>query len=173
MYWPKDAPEQSMGTWFFDKRSRKRKYVALTGKVYTGQEALKIARLDQYSPTHPAQFVRSQLIDLARAYTSDHMLFMQATYGSESLSSLAAWGLPNGIVQEYARHRVTTLFPWQIDCLLIEQGAVFDGSQNLIFSAPTSGGKTLVAEMLMLRRMAQRYARHALNAYCVSLLVLI
>ncbi|RYG69641.1 hypothetical protein EON64_02190 [archaeon] len=158
MYLTKDVPEQSMGTWFFDKRTRKRKYVALSGKVYTGQEALKISRHDKYSPTHPAQFLRSQLIDLARAYTSDHLLFMSSTYGAESLSCLAAWGLPNGVVQEYARHHVTTLFPWQIDCLLAEQGVVFDGTLNLVFSAPTSGGKTLVAEMLMLRRMAQRYA---------------
>ena len=38
-----------------------------------------------------------------------------------------------------------------MDCL--SQPGVLDGSQNLVYSASTSAGKTLVAEILMLNRM--------------------
>eukprot|EP01039_Chlorochromonas_danica_P010932 gene10932-12154_t len=64
-------------------------------------------------------------------------------------------GLPTFLLREYAKHGITTLFPWQVDCLASEGGkAVYQGQKNLIFTAPTSGGKTLLAEILMLKRMA-------------------
>ncbi|KAJ4457579.1 putative DNA polymerase theta [Paratrimastix pyriformis] len=49
------------------------------------------------------------------------------------------------------RQGVTRLYEWQIDCL--RQRGVLQSS-NLVYSAPTGGGKTLVAEIL-LTRMAQ------------------
>jgi replicative superfamily II helicase len=39
-----------------------------------------------------------------------------------------------------------------VDCLLSEGAAPLRGG-NLVYTAPTSGGKTLVAELLMLRRI--------------------
>lgn len=61
---------------------------------------------------------------------------------------LQNWGLPSAVVQKYAEKKITTLFPWQVDCL--QTGKVLVGS-NLIYSAPTSSGKTLVSELLMLK----------------------
>ncbi|KZS21887.1 DNA polymerase theta [Daphnia magna] len=61
---------------------------------------------------------------------------------------LQNWGLPSAVVQKYAEKKITTLFPWQVECL--QTGKVLSGS-NLIYSAPTSSGKTLVSELLMLK----------------------
>jgi replicative superfamily II helicase/DNA polymerase I-like protein with 3'-5' exonuclease and polymerase domains len=56
----------------------------------------------------------------------------------------------------YASEGVAELYPWQIECL--EQGEVLKG-QNLVYSAPTSSGKSLVAEILMLRKILQSKKR--------------
>ncbi|KIZ04600.1 DNA polymerase theta subunit [Monoraphidium neglectum] len=44
------------------------------------------------------------------------------------------------------------LYPWQAECLSLE--GVLAG-RNLVYSAPTSGGKSLVAEALAVRRLLQ------------------
>lgn len=61
---------------------------------------------------------------------------------------LSNWGLPAPVVQKYAEKKITALFPWQVECL--QTGKVLNKG-NLIYSAPTSSGKTLVAELLMLK----------------------
>lgn len=65
---------------------------------------------------------------------------------------LSYWGLPNTIVKKYVEKKITQLFPWQVNCL--ETGNVLKGG-NLIYSAPTSSGKTLVAELLMLKNILE------------------
>jgi len=70
--------------------------------------------------------------------------------------------LPPAVCTEYSKRGIDTLFEWQIDCL--KQPGVLNG-KNLVYVAPTSGGKTLgilyvftnshisVSEILMLRRV--------------------
>lgn len=62
---------------------------------------------------------------------------------------LTYFGLPPVMVQFYAKKGITHLYEWQSRCLL--KDGVLDG-QNVTYSAPTSGGKTLVAEILLIRR---------------------
>uniref|UniRef100_A0A3Q3KVV4 DNA-directed DNA polymerase n=1 Tax=Mastacembelus armatus TaxID=205130 RepID=A0A3Q3KVV4_9TELE len=65
---------------------------------------------------------------------------------------LSSWGLPKPVLERYQKHGVTHMFEWQAQCLTV--GQVLRGG-NLVYSAPTSAGKTLVSELLMLKRVLE------------------
>lgn len=68
--------------------------------------------------------------------------------------SLSEWGLPESILQKYEAKKVTNMFHWQVECLSLE--GVMKNSMNLVYSAPTSAGKTLVAEILAIKTVLER-----------------
>ncbi|XP_008410516.1 DNA polymerase theta isoform X1 [Poecilia reticulata] len=65
---------------------------------------------------------------------------------------LSSWGLPKPVLERYQKHGVTQMFEWQAQCLNVGQ-ALHGG--NLVYSAPTSAGKTLVSELLILKRVLE------------------
>ncbi|CAK9816398.1 DNA polymerase theta [Anthophora quadrimaculata] len=67
---------------------------------------------------------------------------------------LASWGLPPNILQKYIARGVTNMFVWQVECL--SKYKVIEEVRNLVYSAPTSAGKTLVAEILMIKTVLER-----------------
>ncbi|XP_043519915.1 DNA polymerase theta [Frieseomelitta varia] len=67
---------------------------------------------------------------------------------------LASWGLPPNILQKYEARGVITMFDWQVECL--SNYKVMENNCNLVYSAPTSAGKTLVAEILMIKTVLER-----------------
>ena len=79
----------------------------------------------------------------------------KASLRSSTLSQLQLqnWGLPPAVVEKYREKKITNLFPWQVDCL--RTGLVLKGG-NLVYSAPTSSGKTLVSELLMLKTVIEK-----------------
>ena len=66
--------------------------------------------------------------------------------------NLSSWGLPTAVLDKYHSLGIRRLFQWQVDAL--RTGRALTGG-NLIYSAPTSAGKTLVAELLMLKRVLE------------------
>ncbi|CAK1551516.1 unnamed protein product [Leptosia nina] len=73
--------------------------------------------------------------------------------GKSELSN-SFYGLPKiarGLFKTY--RNIETFYDWQEECLNLK--AIKD-RQNLIYALPTSGGKTLVAEVLMLREVLIR-----------------
>ncbi|XP_054668721.1 DNA polymerase theta isoform X2 [Grus americana] len=65
---------------------------------------------------------------------------------------LASWGLPKAVLEKYHSLGIVQMFEWQAECLML--GQVLEG-KNLVYSAPTSAGKTLVAELLILKRVLE------------------
>jgi hypothetical protein len=66
--------------------------------------------------------------------------------------SIASVGLPDATVEYFRKiKRVERLYPWQRACLGLE--GVFDHRSNLVYCAPTSGGKSLVSDTLLIRRL--------------------
>ncbi|KAH8283889.1 hypothetical protein KR054_004622 [Drosophila jambulina] len=72
----------------------------------------------------------------------------------ESLKSIASWNLPHSIQNEYKKKGVTRMFDWQVECL--SKPSVLFEHCNLVYSAPTSAGKTLVSEILLLKTVLER-----------------
>ncbi|XP_068127042.1 DNA polymerase theta [Hyperolius riggenbachi] len=81
-----------------------------------------------------------------------HSVHMAAPEGLADKLLLASWGLPGAVLEKYGRLGVVQMFEWQAECLMM--GQVLSG-RNLVYSAPTSAGKTLVAELLILKRVLE------------------
>ncbi|XP_073323446.1 DNA polymerase theta [Pagrus major] len=77
---------------------------------------------------------------------------LHAPAGQAEKLLLSSWGLPKPVLERYHKHRVSHMFEWQAQCLTV--GQVLQGG-NLVYSAPTSAGKTLVSELLMLKRVLE------------------
>lgn len=60
------APTKGLGQWSFDLRTKKRKYMSLGGRVFTGNDAMRQFREDQASEDHPAKSARGELVQLMR-----------------------------------------------------------------------------------------------------------
>ncbi|KAJ2975226.1 hypothetical protein NUW58_g8416 [Xylaria curta] len=75
-----------------------------------------------------------------------------ATDRSLSLS-FARYALPEPLVSNLNALGVKEIYPWQKQCLL--GPGLLDGTRNLVYSAPTGGGKSLVADILMLKRVLE------------------
>ncbi|KAK2746762.1 hypothetical protein FQN55_005489 [Onygenales sp. PD_40] len=61
------------------------------------------------------------------------------------------YGLPAALVANFASLGVNCIYPWQASCLLGH--GHLSAEKNLVYSAPTGGGKSLVADVLMLKRI--------------------
>ncbi|KAM0652690.1 hypothetical protein ACHAO3_002390 [Verticillium nonalfalfae] len=82
---------------------------------------------------------------------------IQATPSSsvDPFLSLAhtVYGLPRPLIHNFAKLGIHSIYPWQKACLL--GPGLLSGEKNLIYSAPTGGGKSLVADVLMLKRVLE------------------
>ena len=96
--------------------------------------------------------------------TSSIRLHASSTPGPSQnpLLSLAhpRYGLPETLVNNFASLGINSMYPWQSSCLLGR--GLLDGSKNLVYTAPTGGGKSLVADILMLKRVIEDPTKKAI-----------
>lgn len=70
------------------------------------------------------------------------------------------YSLPSILVDNLRRLGIYSIYPWQAACL--SGRGVLGGRQNLIYTAPTGGGKSLVADILLLKKIIGQPGKKAL-----------
>ena len=70
------------------------------------------------------------------------------------------YGLPERLVRNFASLGIHSIYPWQSSCLLGR--GLLNGEKNLVYTAPTGGGKSLVADVLMLKRVVEDPTKKAI-----------
>jgi hypothetical protein len=132
---------RGLGRWIFDKKARKRRYISLTGKSLVGSAAVEQSRRDKISDLHPANSARAELRYLMTSVAPRCLDdFFDLGNNSDSAGfepiippnplDISQWGVPLRVVDRYAAMGVTKLFPWQVDCLGIDDGKVLGGGEK-------------------------------------------
>ena len=124
-------------------------------------------RVDTPPPRHHPRLAASAVIKLepknpVDSHTPKPRYPSTPTSTQNPLLSLrhARYGLPNKLVQNFETLGVHSIYPWQSSCLLGK--GFLDGTQDLIYTAPTGGGKSLVADVLMLKRIIDEPGKKAI-----------
>ncbi|KAK6206086.1 hypothetical protein LQW54_007921 [Pestalotiopsis sp. IQ-011] len=76
-----------------------------------------------------------------------------STVDRSLLLSFPRYALPATLVSNFNGLGIKEIYPWQKHCLM--GPGLLDGTKNLVYTAPTGGGKSLVADVLMLKRVLE------------------
>ncbi|XP_008948243.1 PREDICTED: helicase POLQ-like, partial [Merops nubicus] len=96
----------------------------------------------------------SKTKQLKEAVLSEEISVAQRAIESSSVDKGPFYGLPSKVKDLLRQLRgIETLYEWQHECLTLES---LQQRKNLIYSLPTSGGKTLVAEIIILQELLCR-----------------
>ncbi|KAI6364340.1 hypothetical protein MCOR25_005680 [Pyricularia grisea] len=100
--------------------------------------------------------------DTISEYSQRRQFQATPTLTADPLLSLShpAYALPNQLVQNFASLGIHSIYPWQKQCLL--GPGLLRGQKNLVYTAPTGGGKSLVADVLMLKQVVAEPGAKAL-----------
>jgi DNA polymerase theta len=125
-----------------------------------GQPSLTASAIEYVGgqPPEPSEYTQRNEYALTPRSTQDPSLSL----------SHAIYGLPKQLVANFSRLGIKSIYPWQKNCLL--GPGILSGDTNLVYSAPTGGGKSLVADILMLKQvLADRDAKAMLVLPYVAL----
>ncbi|KAJ3566334.1 hypothetical protein NPX13_g7169 [Xylaria arbuscula] len=98
----------------------------------------------------PSEYSQRKVISATPTSTVDRSLSL----------SFYRYDLPEPLVNNLNSLGIKDIYPWQKQCLL--GPGLLDGTRNLVYSAPTGGGKSLVADILMLKRIFENRNAKAL-----------
>jgi DNA polymerase theta len=64
------------------------------------------------------------------------------------------------LIQNFSALGINNIYPWQSKCLL--ESRLLGGEGNLVHTAPTDDGKSLVADVLMLKQVVDNPQKKAI-----------
>ncbi|KAF7544197.1 hypothetical protein G7Z17_g10152 [Cylindrodendrum hubeiense] len=109
-------------------------------------------------PPAPPRLSASRIVELhapngVSEYSQRRLIAATPTASHDPELDLAhpTYGLPKQLVDNFASLGIKQIYPWQKACL--KGPGLLNGEKNLVYCAPTGGGKSLVADLLMLRRI--------------------
>ncbi|KAG4437459.1 hypothetical protein IFR05_007064 [Cadophora sp. M221] len=116
-----------------------------------GTKVLKAGDIHDVVDTQgPSEYSQIRALALTPSATTNPLLDL----------SHPAYGLPNQLTQNLASLGIKSIYPWQSECLL--RSGALKGEVNLVYTAPTGGGKSLVADVLMLKQVIDNPEKKAL-----------
>ncbi|MCJ1306382.1 hypothetical protein MMC25_000024 [Agyrium rufum] len=107
--------------------------------------------------------------ELPSEYTQRKLAASTPTATQNPLLSLShpRYGLPTRLVQNFEKLGISRIYPWQSSCL--RASGLLEGKRNLVYEAPTGGGKSLVADVLMLNQVIRQRKKAVLILPYVAL----
>jgi len=95
-------------------------------------------------------------------YSQRRAIAATPTPATNPLLSLShpSYDLPERLVENFSSLGVNCIYPWQSKCLLADK--LISGEGNLVYTAPTGGGKSLVADVLMLKKVIKHPGKKGL-----------
>ncbi|KAK7421969.1 hypothetical protein QQX98_001964 [Neonectria punicea] len=118
-------------------------------------------------PTSSPRLTASRIVDLhtpqgVSEYSQRRLIAATPGASRDPELDLAhpTYGLPKQLVDNFASLGIKQIYPWQKSCL--KGPGLLAGDKNLVYCAPTGGGKSLVADLLMLKRILEEKGSKAL-----------
>ncbi|OLN88554.1 DNA polymerase theta [Colletotrichum chlorophyti] len=119
--------------------------------------ASPITSLNSLAAQGPSTYTQRQDVQATPSSSSDPLLALAHPF----------YGLPRPLVRNFYGLGIKIMYPWQKACL--RGPGLLSGEKNLVYSAPTGGGKSLVADggtdpisVLMLKRVLEEKNAKAL-----------
>lgn len=126
--------------------------------VSSGLPRLAASEITRYLP---ATAQNGSGIDLSE-YSQRRLFPLTPTPGQDAELKLSHpfYRLPKPLVANLESLGIKSIYPWQKLCLM--GPGLIEGERNLVYCAPTGGGKSLVADVLMLKRVLEDRGAKAL-----------
>lgn len=126
-----------------------------TAKIHA-HKPTHFQRASHYLPKH-SQLTASKITELGlrdenvSEYTQRRIIAATplATQDPELDLAHATYALPHSVVSNFASVGIRYIYPWQKNCL--KGPGLLAGESNLVYCAPTGGGKSLVADCKLAR----------------------
>ncbi|KAL7629323.1 hypothetical protein AAE478_000843 [Parahypoxylon ruwenzoriense] len=125
------------------KRAIQFQRASASGTELPGLAASTITTVDSDDNFQISEYSQRRIISATPTSTIDRSLLL----------SFPRYGLPDSLVNNLNVLGIKEIYPWQKQCIL--GPGLLNGTRNLVYTAPTGGGKSLVADILMLRRVLQ------------------